>query len=62
MRGEGWLALVLVNVVAVVQYASQDLWFTAGFYGVLIAMAVVGWLAWLERARPGALQRVGAAA
>ncbi len=59
---EAWPLWVLVNVVAVVQYASQGLWFTAGFYGVLIAMAVVGWLAWLERARPGALQRVGAAA
>lgn len=48
---EAWPMWVAVNVVGTVLYASQGLYFTALFYGVLIVMAVVGWREWLERSR-----------
>lgn len=47
---EAWPMWVAVNIVGVVQYAGQGLWFTAAFYGVLILMAISGWRAWLQRA------------
>jgi nicotinamide mononucleotide transporter len=46
---EAWPAWIVVNVVAVVHYANQGLWFTALLYLVLIGMAVVGWRAWSTR-------------
>jgi nicotinamide mononucleotide transporter len=46
---EAWPMWVAVNVVGVVLYGSQDLYFTAIFYAVLIGMAVVGWRSWGKR-------------
>ncbi|MDQ1246599.1 MAG: nicotinamide mononucleotide transporter [Actinomycetota bacterium] len=48
---EAWPMWVLVNAVGTALYASQGLYFTALFYGVLIGMAVVGWREWLGRSR-----------
>lgn len=46
---EAWPMWVAVNVVGVLLYGSQDLYFTAIFYAVLIGMAVVGWRSWGSR-------------
>ena len=46
---EAWPMWVIVNVVGVVHYAQQSLWFTALFYFVLLLMAIWGWRAWFER-------------
>jgi len=46
---EAWPMWVIVNIVGVVHYAQQALWFTALFYFVLLLMAIWGWRAWFER-------------
>ena len=46
---DAWLLWVVVDVIGVFHYANQGLWFTALFYAVLVAMAVVGWRAWTRR-------------
>lgn len=55
---EAWPGWIIVNVVGVLHYADQGLWFTALLYLVLIAMAVAGWRAWSAR-RAAALQSAG---
>ncbi len=50
---EAWPMWIAVNGVGTALYASQGLYFTAGLYAVLLGMAVVGWRAWLQRARVG---------
>lgn len=59
---EAWPMWVLVNAVGTVLYASQGLYFTALFYGVLIGMAVVGWREWLGRSRVSAPESASAVA
>lgn len=46
---ETWPVWVAVNTVGAVLYATQALYFTSLFYGVLILMAVTGWRAWQSR-------------
>jgi nicotinamide mononucleotide transporter len=46
---DAWPLWLLVDLVAVVHYANQDLWFTSVFYGVLVVMALAGWRAWQRR-------------
>ena len=52
---------VLVNVVGTALYASQGLYFTSLFYAVLVVMAVIGWRAWVQRARNAQSDAAGAA-
>ncbi len=47
---EAWPIWTLVNVVATVHYANQGLIFTAFLYAVFVAVALVGWKRWSERA------------
>ncbi len=51
---EAWPGWVIVNVVGVLHYANQDLWFTALLYAVLLLMGLTGWREWSQR-RQGAL-------
>jgi nicotinamide mononucleotide transporter len=46
---EAWPAWIVVNIVGVLHYANQGLWFTSLLYLVLIGMAVAGWRAWSGR-------------
>jgi nicotinamide mononucleotide transporter len=57
---EAWPMWVAVNVVGVLLYGSQGLYFTAVFYAVLIGMAIVGWRSWGNRgASPAEVTAVG---
>ncbi len=47
---ECWPLWFIVDLVGTIEYASMDLWFTALLYAVFVAIAVVGWKAWLDRA------------
>lgn len=58
---EAWPMWVLVNVVGTALYASQGLYFTSLFYAVLVVMAVIGWRAWVQRARNAQSDAAGAA-
>lgn len=49
-KTEAWPVWIAVNTVGTVLYASQGLYFTSLFYGVLILMAIAGWRAWSQRA------------
>jgi len=46
---EAWPGWVIVNVVGVVHYANQDLWFTSLLYAVLLIMGLAGWREWSHR-------------
>ena len=48
---ECWVAWVVVNAVGTFHYANQNLWFTSGFYFVLLIMALIGWRAWVQLPR-----------
>lgn len=48
---EAWPIWAVVNVVATVHYANQGLIFTAVLYAVFVAVAIVGWKRWSDRAR-----------
>jgi nicotinamide mononucleotide transporter len=54
---EAWPSWVVVNVVGTVFYATQGLYFTSLFYGLLIVMALTGWRAWSQRAATVELSR-----
>ena len=47
---ENWPLWFVVDLVGTIEYAVMDLWFTAILYGVFVAIAVIGWKAWLFRA------------
>lgn len=49
---DNWPAWVGVNALSVWLYAGQGLWATAGLYLVLLAVAVVGWIAWARAEWP----------
>lgn len=53
---ENWPMWLSVNLVGVVLYASQSLYFTAGFYAVLVVMAAIGWHEWRIRSKLSAAQ------
>ncbi|MGA1677932.1 MAG: nicotinamide riboside transporter PnuC [Candidatus Nanopelagicales bacterium] len=54
---EAWPIWTLVNVVATVHYANQGLIFTAFLYAVFVAVALVGWKRWSERANSASLPK-----
>ncbi len=47
---ENWPTWVIVNVVSVALFAYKGLWLTTVLYLIFIAMALVGWRAWLRLA------------
>jgi len=47
---EAWPIWVVVNAVATVHYARQELWFTSLLYLIFIFIAIVGWRKWLKKA------------
>jgi len=47
---EAWPIWFVVDVVATIHYARQDLWFTALLYVVFTFIALVGWKKWFEKA------------
>ena len=47
---EAWAVWFVTNIVGSVLYASQGLYFTSLFYGILVLMAVIGWREWSARA------------
>lgn len=47
-RVDAWVIWIVVNVIATVHYARQDLFFTSLFYAVLVIMAAQGWYQWLK--------------
>ena len=48
---EAWPIWVVVNIVATIHYAMQDLWFTSLLYVVFIIIALVGWRKWQSKAQ-----------
>ena len=54
---EAWPIWTLVNLVATVHYANQGLIFTAFLYAVFVAVALVGWKRWSERANSASLPK-----
>jgi nicotinamide mononucleotide transporter len=48
---ESWLMWLVADVVGIVHYARQGLWFTSLLYLVLVVMAIVGLRAWAARGR-----------
>ncbi len=45
---ETWVLWFIVNVVATIQYASLEYWFTAVLYGVFGIVAILGWKRWRD--------------
>jgi nicotinamide mononucleotide transporter len=43
---ETWVLWLIVNVVATIQYASLEYWFTALLYAVFGVVAILGWKRW----------------
>ena len=43
---ETWVLWFIVNVVATIQYASLEYWFTAVLYAVFAVVAILGWKRW----------------
>ncbi len=50
-RVETWPLWVLVNIGSVGLYATQGLWWTAGVYALLLAVAAKGWRDWARVAQ-----------
>ncbi len=49
-RIESWWVWIAVDVASVQLYVAKGLWFTAGVYGVLLALAVYGLVDWQRSA------------
>jgi nicotinamide mononucleotide transporter len=45
-RIDAWVVWIAVDVVGTIHYARQELYFTALFYALLVAMAIQGWVRW----------------
>jgi nicotinamide mononucleotide transporter len=45
---ETWVLWFIVNVIATIQYASLEYWFTAVLYGVFAIVAILGWKRWRD--------------
>ena len=52
---ENWLVWIFVNSLYIVLYISKDLHLTALLYGLLIGLAVLGWLQWSKKIKLGEL-------
>jgi nicotinamide mononucleotide transporter len=48
---EAWPIWFVVNIVATIHYARQDLWFTSLLYVVFTIIAVIGWRKWQSKAQ-----------
>ena len=48
---EAWPIWFVVNIVATIHYARQDLWFTSLLYVVFTFVALVGWRKWQSKAK-----------
>jgi nicotinamide mononucleotide transporter len=48
---EAWPIWFVVNIVATIHYARQDLWFTSLLYVVFTIVALVGWRKWQIKAK-----------
>jgi nicotinamide mononucleotide transporter len=48
---ETWPIWFVVNIVATIHYARQDLWFTSLLYVVFTIIAVIGWRKWQSKAQ-----------
>lgn len=55
-RVDAWVIWIVVNVIATIHYARQDLIFTSLFYAVLVLMAAQGWYQWLKMRPAKSLQ------
>lgn len=55
---EAWPIWVVVNVIATIHYFLQGLLFTSLLYLVFVAVAIVGWKRWSERARSAPLPKI----
>jgi nicotinamide mononucleotide transporter len=49
---ENWPAWVIVNVASIGLFAYKGLWLTVLLYALFVAMALVGWRAWLRLRTP----------
>lgn len=49
-RIESWWVWIAVDVASVPLYVAKGLWLTAGVYGVLLALAVYGYVDWQRAA------------
>lgn len=47
-RVDAWVIWIVVDVVATIHYARQDLFFTSMFYALLVILAAQGWSRWLK--------------
>jgi nicotinamide mononucleotide transporter len=52
---ENWLVWIFVNSLYIVLYIYKDLHLTALLYGLLIVLAVLGWLQWSKKIKLGEL-------
>ena len=48
---EAWPIWFVVDFVATIHYARQDLWFTSLLYIVFTIIAVIGWRKWQSKAQ-----------
>lgn len=49
-RIEAWPLWIVVNLLSLVLYSSQELWITTGLYMVFLLIAVWSWIAWRRAA------------
>jgi nicotinamide mononucleotide transporter len=52
---ENWLVWIFVNSLYIVLYIYKDLHLTALLYGLLIVLAMLGWLQWSKKIKLGEL-------
>jgi len=50
---ENWLLWIFVNSIYIVLYIYKDLHLTALLYGLLIVLAILGWLQWSKKIKLG---------
>ena len=50
---ENWLLWIFVNILYIALYIYKDLYLTALLYGLLIVLAVLGWLQWSKKIKQG---------
>ena len=49
---ENWMGWIAVDVVAILLYASRDLWLTAGLYVLFLVISIIGLLEWQRAEDP----------
>lgn len=43
---ENWLLWILINISSVLLYLNKELWFFSGLYGILLLLAIRGYMDW----------------